>query len=160
MPSTPSTTTKIAPTQRLRFIVPHPPCSDVSYSSLVRFRRRQRDLLYRIATLASLSCASVAAHDIPNDVTVQTFVKPAGGELRLLVRVPLKALRDIQFPERGPGYLDLERVDTLLPDAANLWIADFIEVYENGVRLPKPRVAATRISLPSDRSFASYDQAL
>ena len=126
----------------------------------MRFRRRQRDLLYRIATLALLSCLRVAAHDIPNDVTVQTFVKPAGGELRLLVRVPLKALRDIQFPERGPGYLDLERVDALLPDGANLWIADFIEVYENDVRLPKPRVAATRISLPSDRSFGSYEQAL
>ena len=87
-------------------------------------------------------------------------MKPAGEQLRLLVRVPLKALRDVQFPERGPGYLDLERVDALLPDAANLWIADFIEVYENDTRLPKPRVVATLVSLPSDKSFASYEQAL
>jgi hypothetical protein len=107
---------------------------------------------------AAAACAS--AHDIPNDVAIQSFVKPAGDELRLLVRVPLKALRDIQFPERGPGYLDIERVGPLLPDAANLWIADFIEIYENDVRLPKPRVAATRVSLASDRSFASYEQAL
>jgi len=113
-----------------------------------------------VAALLLATPARGIAHDIPNDVTVQTFVKPAGEQLRLLVRVPLKALRDIQFPERGPGYLDLERVDALLPDAATLWIADFIEVYENEARLPQPRVAATRVSLPSDRSFASYEQAL
>ena len=93
-------------------------------------------------------------------MTVQAFLKPAPGQLRLLVRVPLKAMRDIQFPERGPGYLDLARVDPLLPEASILWLADFIELYEGDTRLPKPQVAATLLSLPSDRSFASYDQAL
>lgn len=101
-----------------------------------------------------------AAHDIPNDVTVQAFVKPQGDRLHLLVRVPLKAMRDIEFPERGPGYLDLARADALLPDAATLWISDFIEVYEGETRLPKPQVVATRVSLQSDRSFISYEEAL
>jgi hypothetical protein len=100
------------------------------------------------------------AHDIPNDVTIQTLVKPRGERLHLLVRVPLKALRDIDFPERGPGYLDLARVEPLLTDAATLWISDFIDIYEGGARLPKPRVVETRISLESDKSFASYEQAL
>ena len=31
------------------------------------------------------------AHDIPNDVTVQAFVKPEGQQLHVLVRVPLEA---------------------------------------------------------------------
>jgi len=100
------------------------------------------------------------AHDIPNDVTVQMFVKPEGGHLHLLVRVPLKAMRDIMFPQRGLGYLDIERANTLLPGAAKLWIAGFFEVYEGDALLPNPQVVATRISLPSDFSFSSYESAL
>ncbi|HEY2012244.1 MAG TPA: hypothetical protein VGH38_02030, partial [Bryobacteraceae bacterium] len=112
------------------------------------------------AFLLLLACPA-AAHDIPNDVTVQMFLKPEGARLHLLVRVPLKAIRDVIFPERGTGYLDLEQAATLLPDAATLWISDFIELYENDERLPgKPRVAAARLSLESDRSFASYETAL
>jgi hypothetical protein len=114
--------------------------------------------------LAALGLAlpfGAAAHDIPNDLTVQVFLKPQGDRLRLLVRVPLKAIRDVVFPERGPGYLDLERTAPMLPDAATLWISDFIELFEGESRLPgKPRVAAARLSLESDRSFESYDEAL
>jgi hypothetical protein len=100
------------------------------------------------------------AHNIPNDVTVQAFFRPEGRHLRLLVRVPLKAMRDVEFPQRGPGYLDLERVDSIVPDAVNLWIAGAVEIYEDGTPLPKPTIAATRVSLESDRSFTSYDAAL
>jgi len=121
-----------------------------------------RQLLYTIrfvpALLLTLACS---AHDILNDVTVQAFLKPEGQRLDLLVRVPLKAMRDMDFPERGPGYLDLARVDLLLPDAAILWISDFIELYEGDTRLPRrPQIIATRVSLPSDKSFGSYEEAL
>ncbi len=110
--------------------------------------------------IAALLPFCATAHDIPNDLTIQAFLKPSGNRLELLVRVPLKAIRDVSFPERGQGFLDLEHVDGLLPDAAMLWIANFIEMYERDVALPKPRVLDTRISLESDRSFASYEQAL
>ncbi len=33
----------------------------------------------------------------------------------------------------------------MLPDAATLWVSDFIEVYEGDTRLPKPRVVATQL---------------
>jgi len=113
------------------------------------------------ASLAAVMFSSSArAHEIPNDVTVQAFLKPSGDRAHLLVRVPLKAMRDIVFPEKGTGYLDLERTAPLLPDASILWISDFIELYEGNTRLPKPRVVATQISLESDRSFADYDTAL
>ena len=102
----------------------------------------------------------LAAHDIPSDATVQMFVKPAGNRLNILVRVPLKTVRDVDFPERGQGYLDFDHVDPALREAATLWISDFMEVYEGGAQLPKPRVVETRLSLESDPSFASYDQAL
>jgi hypothetical protein len=102
------------------------------------------------------------AHDIPNDVTVQAFFKPAGQRVQLLVRVPLNAMRDMDYPtpSRGSGLLDLARADAALRDAATLWVADDIEVYEEETRLAYPRVVEVRASLPSDRSFASYDEAL
>ena len=109
--------------------------------------------------MAALPCLLVA-HDIPSDATVQAFLKPSGEHLELLMRVPMKVIRDVDFPNRGPGYLDLARTQPLLADAATLWISDAMEVYEGDTRLPKPRVAATQISLESDRSFASYEQAL
>jgi hypothetical protein len=113
-----------------------------------------------LLALALLLPFAAAAHDIPNDVTIQAFFKPEGQHLHLLVRVPMKAMRDVDFPELPSGYLDLARVDSLLPDAARLWISDAIDVYEDSSLLPEPAVVATRVSLPSDRSFLSYEQAL
>ncbi len=113
-----------------------------------------------LAAVLLMVAPGAAAHEIPNDVTVQAFIKPSGDRLHMLVRVPLKAMRDIIFPERGTGYLDLERTAPLLPDASTLWISDFIDLYEGDTRLPKPRVVAAQLSLESDRSFADYDAAL
>ena len=100
------------------------------------------------------------AHDIPSDATVQAFVKPSGDRLHLLVRVPLKTMRDLDVPESPQGYLDLDKLGALLPDAAVVWLSNFIEIDESGIRLPRPRVVATQISFPSDRSFVTYEEAL
>jgi len=113
-----------------------------------------------VAALILLLPLRTAAHDIPNDVTVHAFVKPDGERLHLLVRVPLKAMRDVDYPRRGAGLLDLALADAALRNAATLWIADNVELYENDRRLASPRVADARVSLESDRSFASYEQAL
>jgi hypothetical protein len=102
---------------------------------------------------------SLYAHDIPADITVQAFIKPEGQALHYLVRVPMKAMRDIEFPKRGPGFLDMARVDEYLHDAAEQWISNFTEIDENDTRLPKPRIVDARVSVESDRSFASYEQA-
>ena len=101
-----------------------------------------------------------AAHEIPADVTVHAFVKPEGGALRFLVRVPLEAMRDTEFPVSGPGYLDIPAAGPLLRDAAELWLADYVTFYEDGEALPAPRLTAVRASLPSDRSFSAYESAL
>ena len=100
------------------------------------------------------------AHEIPNDVTIQVIVKPEGQRLRLLVRVPLRAMRDLEFPLRGPGYLDLARADTQLRNAALLWIGDEVELYEGDTRLTNQQLVAALASIPSDRSFRSYEDAL
>lgn len=80
--------------------------------------------------------------------------------LRLLIRVPLWAMRDIEFPQRGLGYLDIARTNAMLGDAARVWLADYIQLYEEDSLLAAPRIVATRVSLPSDRSFSSYATAL
>ena len=115
------------------------------------------------AALAALVLAlpsPAAAHDVPADVTVQAFLEPEGSRLHLLVRAPLAALRDVDYPTRGPGYLDLPRVDASLRQAAQLWIADQVELYEDDVRLSPPHIVAVRVSLPSDRSFGGYEEAV
>src|ERR1043166_4159488 len=100
------------------------------------------------------------AHEIPSSVTILAFIKPDGQRLRMVVRVPLEAMRDIKWPLRGPGYLELDRVGPLLPQAAKLWISDNVRFYEEGAELPAPTVVASRLSLPSDRSFERYETAV
>jgi hypothetical protein len=118
-----------------------------------------RALIFLAALLVFWPCLA-AAHDIPADVTVQLLLKPQGQHLYLLVRVPLKAMRDINFPQNSAGFLDLARAGPLLGGAAKQWVSDFIENYEGQSLLPRPQVMATRISLPSDRSFESYPEAV
>ena len=108
-------------------------------------------------------CASrraAVAHDIPDDVQVQVFVKPEGQRLQLLVRVPLAAMREVDVPLRGPGYLDLARADAALRDAA-----DAVDRRQRRALRRRHAPAAAdarraRVSLASDRSFASYEEAL
>jgi hypothetical protein len=117
----------------------------------------------RPALLAAICCtlpATLGAHDIPSDIVVQTFVKPDGEHLYLLLRVPLAAFVDLDLPQRGPGYLDFARAASWLPVLASRWMGDYAGLYENNRRLTDPHVVAARVSLPSDRSFGTYESAL
>lgn len=113
-----------------------------------------------VAALLGGGATSAGAHEIPSRVTVLAFVKPEADRLRVVVRVPLESMRDIEWPERPLGYLDLAQAQGLTHNAARLWIADYLELYENGSTLPAPRIIGTRISLPSDRAFGTYETAL
>src|SRR5688500_13167804 len=116
-----------------------------------------------LAFLLVVASTTVPAHEIPNEVTIQTFLKPEGQRLNFLVRAPLKAMRDMDVPRRDgvyQGFIELARIDPVLHDAATQWIADFVKVYEEDQQLPYPSVRATRISLPGERAFESYGQAL
>ncbi len=115
-------------------------------------------LVLLLAALAGLPVA-VAAHDVPNQVTVLTFLKPEGDKLTFLVRAPMKSLRDIDIPLKPNGFLDLSRIDAPLRYAAKLWISDFVEIYQDGARLPDPTVVGERVSIVGDRSFTDFDRA-
>ena len=117
-------------------------------------------LIAALAVSVFVFSQGAGAHDVPGHVRVQAFVKPAGDRLHLLVRVPLRAMLDIEFPERGNGYLDLERADASLRHAATVWISRDMEIHEGDTVLASPRLVETRASLESDRSFEDYERAL
>lgn len=110
--------------------------------------------------LALALAAPAMAHEVPARVTVTGFVAPAGDTLTVLLRVPLSALRDFDFPRRGPGYLDIAAAEPMLRDAARLWLADEMAVFADGRPRGAPRLAARRVSLPSNQAFRDYSRAL
>ena len=70
--------------------------------------------------LAAVTAPATVAesHEVPTDVVVQTIIKPERDRLDFLVRVPLEAMRDVVFPETGPGYLVISEADETIRDAA------------------------------------------
>ena len=59
------------------------------------------NLLSRLAVVAALLVAlapGLGAHEVPNEVTVFGFVRPEGQTLTLLLRAPLKSMRDVEVP--------------------------------------------------------------
>ena len=100
------------------------------------------------------------AHDIPASVRVFVFIKPVGKNLRVVIRAPLEAMRDVNFPLNGPGYLDIAAATPLLRDAARVWLAGELHLYENDSALGDASIVSARVSLPSDRSFTTFDSAV
>jgi hypothetical protein len=121
-------------------------------------------LIVLLATgLVPLPATRLGAHEIPVSVRVQAFVKPEGSTLRLLVRVPLESMRDVDFPLRGIGLLELDATDRLDPrlrEAVQLWIADYVTLFENDKPVGPPRITALRVSAPSEAAFVSFERAL
>jgi len=110
--------------------------------------------------IAVVLSGSAAAHEIPTNATVAAFVKPEGNRLRVLMRVPLSTMRDVEFPMFGPGYLQISAADTHLRSGAKTWLVDYTNLFENGQRLGGEEIVAARISLPSDQSFTTFEGAL
>jgi len=101
----------------------------------------------------------LSAHDIPNDTTIQTFVRAEGQQVHLLVRVPIIAMRDIIFPQKDADNIDLSRADSQLHDAATLWLGDDVSMYEGETQLGPKEVLAVRATPVDDRSFETFESA-
>jgi hypothetical protein len=102
-----------------------------------------------------------AAHEIPPNVTARVLVKAEDDRLRMLVRVPLAAFRDLEFPVEGPqGYLvPGGRLEPRLRVGARLWLADYIRILPGDGEPLRPTVEAVRVSLPNDRSWTDWETA-
>jgi hypothetical protein len=123
-------------------------------------KRIRRTSVLVVALVLLLPTWSGEAHEIPADVTVQAFIRPEGGTIRALVRVPLISMRDYDFPTRDPGYLEIAGATELADDAAYEWIRNFVEMHEGTENLGLPELAAARIAIPGDRAFQSWETAL
>ncbi len=119
--------------------------------------RRARAVL---PLLLVLPFARAVAHEVPRHVGVRAFVAPHPDRVRLLVQIPMDAVRDIDWPRRASGSLDVARAAPYLRDAALLWIRDGVTLSDGSRALPAPALIAVRAALPSDRAFDGYATAM
>lgn len=112
-----------------------------------------------LVLLASMAPGTAWAHDVPNEIIVRGYAKPEGDRLRVAVRVPLILLSQLDLPKRGPGYLDLDRIDPALDRAGEKIASELLRFSEDAERLA-PVAMRHRVSLPSEDAFGSYDQAI
>jgi uncharacterized membrane-anchored protein YitT (DUF2179 family) len=109
--------------------------------------------------VAWVLCAVVlSGHEIPSDVRVQIFVVPHADKLRVVVRAPIAAMNELEWPSSGV-LLDVPRADAVLRQAASEWIGGRIDLYEEDRRLDYPVLVAFRPSVASDTSFDGYERA-
>jgi HupE / UreJ protein len=97
------------------------------------------------------------AHDPVRETFVRGFVKIEPDRAHLVIRVPLTLLDSARFPTAG-RVLDLANAEPAIQRA----LADLareITISENGRPLA-PAGAVARLTLPSDRSFERYDDAV
>jgi hypothetical protein len=124
----------------------------------------RRQLSWLLAALF-FCCLPAFAHEVPVSATLQLFVKPEGQTLRVLARVPLSTYADAEYPRKSGNRgaaraVDLANVDFALQSAATITLIQNLSLYEGGRLLPKPKIAAARLSIFADNSFTGYDTAL
>jgi len=108
-----------------------------------------------LAALAA--CAPWAqAHEFKLDAVVNTFVKTEPGQVELIVRAPLYLFKSVRFPVAGVE-IDVDNSASAVERALGALQKDIV-LSENGRPMVSTR-AAGRLSLPSDRSFETYEQA-
>lgn len=119
-----------------------------------------------VSILMLMLCSAVIprilqADEIPQRVALQAFVKVDDDRLNLLMRVPMDALVEAQFPLRGEvGFVIFSQARGAMESAANSEILQSIQLFEGDQLLQSPSLEAVRIALPSDRSFVDYESAL
>jgi hypothetical protein len=111
----------------------------------------------RLALAAIALCAQWAqAHEFKLDAVVNAFVKTEPGQVELIVRAPLYLFKSVRFPVAGVE-IDVDNSASAVERALGALQKDIV-LSENGRPMVSTR-AAGRLSLPSDRSFETYEQA-
>ncbi len=104
-----------------------------------------------------LSSSLLAAHDLPTNTIMNSFVKIEPKQAHLVVRIPLDLLRGVPFPRKDDQY-DVAAAGPAIHLGLRLLGEGFV-LLENGVQLV-PSESSGRLSPPSDRSFEDYDAAV
>lgn len=130
------------------------------YSLVLRACSAAFAALVGLAVVLAVVPAVVLAHEVPKHVGVRAIVRPSTDRVMLLVQVPMDAMRDIEWPRRPDGQLDVAKAPPHLRDAAQLWVASGVRLFDGATLLPEPRVLAVRAALPADRAFEDVASAM
>jgi hypothetical protein len=104
--------------------------------------------------------ANAAERPIPAAVNIRAFAVEQGDNLDVLVRMPLGAVKNVQFPVGGDtGALDLAQMRTMLTGIAEHWVAANFAIRQGKTVVARPQIAGTRLSIISDPSFNAYASA-
>ena len=104
-----------------------------------------------------LGAAAVQAHEFKLEAVVNAFVKVEPKQVELVVRAPLYLFKSVRFPVAGVE-IDVDQSAPAVERALGAFQKDIV-LFENGRPLVSSQ-AAGRLSLPSDRSFETYEQAV
>ncbi len=96
------------------------------------------------------------AHEFKLDAVINAFVKIEPGQAQLVIRAPLYLFKAVRFPIDNIT-IDAPKSASALQQAIASY-ENSLTLFENGKPLT-PSHAVARLSLPSDRSFQSYEQA-
>jgi len=117
--------------------------------------RRVRAVVLVFAGFALVSPSR--SHEFKLESLMNAFVKVEAREAHLVVRLPFHVLRPVRFPLSG-AEIDLARAEPSIQAALAAIGRDLI-LSEDGRPLVPAR-AIGRLSLPSDRSFEQYEDAV
>lgn len=109
-----------------------------------------------VAAWAAVCASVVRAHEFKLDALMNAFVKIDGDEAYLVIRAPLYLFKSVRFPVRNVE-IDVPNSVAAL-DRAAAALAGNVVLFEDG-RALTPLRSHARLSLPSDKSFLSYDEA-
>ncbi len=119
---------------------------------------RWQRLLSLLFALGVVACVrTLHAHEFKLDAVINAFVTVEAGEVHLVVRAPLYLFKAEKFPVSN-AEVDVPQSGAAL-ERALAAIQNDIALFEGGRRLIAAR-ASGRLSLPSDRSFDGYADAL
>jgi hypothetical protein len=115
----------------------------------------------RLAAWSLLACIALGAqvacaHEFKMDAVIHAFVKIEPGEAKLVIRAPLYLFKSVRFPVNN-NQIDVEKSPPAIERALAAIEKDIV-LFENDRPLSASN-ALGRLSLPSDRSFESYEQA-
>ena len=107
--------------------------------------------------VCAAACTQIArAHEFKLDAVINAFVKIEPGEAQLVVRVPLYLFKSVKFPVAG-AEIDVDNSAAAV-ERALAAIQQDVTLFENDRPLVASH-ASGRLSLPSDRSFETYERA-
>jgi hypothetical protein len=98
-----------------------------------------------------------SAHEFKLESLMNGFVKVEPDELHLVIRLPLHITKTIRFPVKG-AEIDLPNAGPAIERVLE-GVGHDVQLWEDS-RLLVPKTAVGRLSLPSDRSFEHYADAV